>query len=165
MEKQEKVKISCDQLKGLFDSLNKNTNYREEIINDYHKIITNLTGQLTLNNLEDYRVPASALNEGYSPFEEKYYDGGIVRSKVKQLIAVLESEYQILENRSKNNNTTILKSNEEITLSLLIKKEFNNFFKNIHKYIQKVEENLVVKIIIIIGAIGGGLILIINFLK
>lgn len=161
MEKQEKIKIICDQLKGLFESLDKKTNYRSEIINDYHKIILNLTGLLTLNNLEDYQIPLSALETGpfISPFEEKYYNGAIVRSKIKQLISVLESEYQIIEKTKKQ-----LKPNlkTEITLTYLVNKELSNLLINIKKHIPKIEENSITKILILIGGIGGGIAILIN---
>jgi len=164
MEKHELIKIKCDQLKGLFESLDKKTNYREEIINDYHKIISNLIGLLTLNNLEDYQIPSSALSQNYSPFE-KYYDGDIVRSKIKQLISVLESERQIIENRNKNIRKFNANSNEEITLSLLFKKELKKISNYIDRIRNKIEKNLLIKIIILIGAVGGGFLLIIDLFK
>ena len=159
MEKQAKIKINCDQLKGLFDSLDKKYDYRSEIVSDYHKIISNLTGLLTLNNLEDYHIPDSALNQQYSPIDEKYYNGGIVRSKIKQLISVLESEYQIMEKTEKQIKPD---NNSDITLTYLMKKAMNNLLKNIKKHIPKIEDNLIIKIIILIGAIGGGIAILIN---
>ena len=165
MEKQNKVKIICDQLKGLFDSLDKKSNYRKEIIDDYRKIISNLDSVLSLNNLKDYNIPVSALESSLyiSPFEERLYDGGIVRSKIKQLIAVLESEYQIIENKSKNDDKSRITSSEEITLMSLIKKDFKKIPTYLDSVRSKVEENLLTKIIILIGAVGAGFLIIVNF--
>lgn len=165
MKKPEILKIVHSQLKGLFDSLDKKGNYREEIIKDYHSIISHLRGHLSLNNLDDFKIPPSALVDELFPlpdsFNERYFNGQIVRAKMRQLLSVVEGELSLLQKERQSKYPKQL----EITLWSLIHREIKKILLVIDKLRIKIEGNLLVKILILVGAVAAGIFVILSVIK
>lgn len=158
MDNNELLKNIYAQLTALFNSLNKKGNYRQEIIGDYHKIVKRLGLEFHgLYSWDDFTIPSSAQKTLSLAFDGILtYDGDVVRSKIEQLISVLENliaDKSISGHKVPTIHEVRLQDIKEIK-DILAK--IDKIKKMLKVFLKRAEENFLIKVLILIGALSAG---------